>query len=111
MTIKNFKKNINNLELSKTWFWILSTFLILNLFFYFYCVCGVVVDIVQRQTLENKITALDQNIISLESNYLKIKNNITLELAQELGFKVINNTKIVTRTDKNINLSLISSDF
>jgi len=111
MTLKIIKKNINNIELPRICFWFLLVILITNVFGYIYFVRGTVVDIVQRQNLEKSISNLDSKMISLESEYLKTKNNITSELAVNLGFKLINSRKFVTRDQTSINLSLISADF
>ena len=101
-------KRINNREPLKIWFWSLIGVLFLCLFSYGYLVHGAIVDIVKRQSMETNISLLNSRVLGLESDYIKINNNITPALAQSLGFVAISNQKFVTRDITNPGLSLVT---
>lgn len=105
---KRKEKRINNCEPTKIWFWFLSGVFFLGLFSYGYLVRGTIVDIVARQNMENQISTLSSKVLNLESEYIKVKNNITPTLAQNLGFVSVTTQKFITRDIKTPGLSMIT---
>ncbi len=108
MYIKN--KKINNCEPLKKWFWSFVMVFVFCLFSYGYCVRGAIVNIVERQNMETEISALNTKVVKLESEYIKAKNNITPELAANLGFVALTNTKFVAKSVNTPGLSLITNE-
>lgn len=102
------RKNNNSIEPLKIWFWSLIGIFVFCLFSYGYCVRGAIVNIVTRQNMESELSLLDSKVIQLESEYIKVKNSITSELAQGLGFIEASNQKFVTRKVKNPGLSFVA---
>ena len=98
----------NNSESLKRWIWSLISVLVFCLFSYGYFVRGAIVNIVERQSMETEFSILNSKVSSLESDYIKTKNNITPELATTLGFVPVSNQKFVTRTIQNSGLSLLT---
>lgn len=102
-------KKLNNSEPLKKWFWSLIFVLTLCIFSYGYCVRAAIVNIVQRQNMESEISALNTKVVTLESEYIKTQNSITPELAADLGFIPLANTKFVAKTVSTPGLSLLTN--
>jgi hypothetical protein len=102
-------KKINNSEPLKKWFWSLVMVFVFCLFSYGYYVRGAIVNIVERQNMETEISVLNTRVVNLESEYIKAKNNITPELAANLGFVPVSNTKFVVKSVNAPSLSLITN--
>ncbi len=101
-------KRINNQEPLKIWIWSLTIILLLSVFSYGYFVRGTIVNIVARQNMESEFSVLSSKVLSLESEYIMIKDNINIELAHKLGFQSVINQKFVTRSIDNPSLSLVT---
>lgn len=93
----------------KIWFWSLVMLFVLGLFSYGYLVRGVIVNIVARQNIGSELSFLNSKVSDLESEYIKAKNDITLEKAHDLGFVVVSSQKFVTRNTNNPGLSVITN--
>jgi hypothetical protein len=106
--LKNKNKKINNNEPLKKWIWTLVVVFVFCFFSYGYCVRGAIVNIVDRQKMESEISVLASRVLDLESEYIKTKNSISLDMANELGFVSISNQIFVTQTVTNPGLSLIT---
>lgn len=102
------EKRKNNIGPSKIWFWSLAMVFLFGLFSYGYCVQGSIVNIVARQNVENKISILDTRVLELEAQYIKAKNGVTRDLAENLGYIEIANQKFVTRKATDLGLSLVN---
>jgi hypothetical protein len=100
-------KRINNREPLKIWFWSLLGVFILCFFSYGYCVSSAIVNIVERQNIENELATLNSKILDLESQYITAKNSITPELAANLGFVPVSSQKFVNKTINKPGLSLV----
>lgn len=105
MTFSKNKK-INNIERPKAIFWCLGLFIFLGLFSYGYLVKASIINIVDRQEMNKEISILSSKVVSLESEYVKVKNNITVESAKSLGFVSASSQKFVTKTDSALGLSV-----
>lgn len=78
-------------------FWILVIISILSLFAYIYAINVTARSIALGQNLERQMTRAGADLDSLEFTYIKLKNNVTLELAYERGFKEIKDPLYVSR--------------
>ena len=106
MTFKKNKK-INNQEQPKIFFWSLVVLIFLGIFSYSYLVRASIVNIVVRQGMEKDISNLSSRVLSLESEYVKAKNNVTLETAQDLGFVTVSSQKYLAKnTNDHVGLSV-----
>ena len=106
----NYKnKKITNCEPNKKCFWVLIIVLVFCFFSYGYCVRGAIVNVVERQNMENELSKLNTKVIDLETQYIKAKSSITTELASELGFVSVSNTKFVVKNVNTPGLSLITN--
>lgn len=105
MTLNRNKRIINS-EQPKIFFWSVVLFIFLGLFSYGYLVRSAIVNIVSRQTIEKSILALSSEVLSLESEYVKAKNNVTLDSAKNLGFVTVSSQKFVTKTSNTLGLSV-----
>ena len=82
-------------------FWIMSAVSILSLFIYIYAINVTARNAALGQNLERQMARDGANLDSLEFAYIKLKNNVTLELAFERGFKENRNPLYVSRTPNN----------
>ena len=89
------KLNINNLK--KKLFWFLTVSLFFSIIFYTYLVNQTVLNIVERENIQDEITTLNSKISELEFRYIALKNNINLEYAHSLGFVNVKNVKFASR--------------
>ncbi len=107
MEKKNKKMNSSQ---TKIYFWVLVSVFFFCLFSYGYMVQASIVNVVNRQAMEEEISLLNSNILDLECAYIKSKNSINLELATGLGFVPGDSQKFVTRNSSNLGLSLITNN-
>jgi hypothetical protein len=105
MTFKQ-NKRINNSEQPKIFFWSILMLICLCLFSYGYLVRASIVNIVTRQDMEKNISVLGSKVLSLESEYVRAKNNVTLEMAQNSGFITVSSQKFVTKAKNTLGLSV-----
>ncbi len=108
--LRKKQKRIDNSENKKIYFWSLLFVFFFCLFSYGFLVRGAIVNIVARQNMENDLTALSTKVIDLESKYIKVKNNITLERAYALGFGAVSEQKFVLKNVKTPGLSLLTQN-
>ena len=78
-------------------FWILMTISVLSLFVYIYAINVTARNVALRQNLERQTAGVSANLDSLEFAYIELKNNITIELAYQRGFREIKNPLYVSR--------------
>ncbi len=102
-------KKINSSQ-PKAYFWTLVIIFFFCLFSYGYMVQASIVNVVDRQAMEEEISLLNSNILDLEYAYIKSRNAINLDLASGLGFIPSNSQKFVTRNSGNLGLSLITNN-
>jgi hypothetical protein len=102
------QKRTDNSEPNKVYFWSLLTLIALCVISYGFLFRGTLVNIVARQNMEGELQGLSSKVASLESEYIKTKNNITPELALNLGFIAVSNQKFVTKDTKTSGLSLVT---
>ena len=56
------------------------------------------VNVVSEQNMQKEIVDLNTKVLALESDYVKAKNEITIEKAKNLGFIATNGQKFVSKT-------------
>ena len=78
-------------------FWILVAISALSMFTYIYAINATARNIATGQDLERRVAKVSANLDSLEFSYITLKNNVTLELAYERGFREVKNPLYVSR--------------
>ena len=78
-------------------FWALVTISILSILIYIYAVNVIARNIALKQHLEKQIADMSANFDSLEFAYIELRNNVTLELAYQRGFKEVKSPLYVSR--------------
>lgn len=78
-------------------FWVLVSISILSLFVYIYTINVTARNVALGQNLERQMARVGADLDSLEFTYIKLKNNVTLELAYQQGFKETKNPLYVSR--------------
>lgn len=87
MVAQVIKNQIEKIEYrEKKIFWILFFVFASLLISYGFLVNHAIMNAVAGQKLESQMSALDSNVDSLESSYLSMENNITMQLALSEGF-------------------------
>ena len=85
--------------------WTLVGAVTIFLAIYVYCVNQTVFNIIKRQRFEIQISELSSKIGVLESQYISLKNAVTIDLARTLGFKD-SSSEFVSRKSLGRGLSL-----
>lgn len=106
--MNKINNKVNNGESLKVWFWTLLGVFVFCLFSYGFCVRGAIVNIVARQNMEAELSSLNTKVVNLEADYIKAKNNVTPELALNMGFVTPVHNKFVTKNVKAPGLSLVT---
>ena len=78
---------VNNLE--RKLFWLLVGFLGVSLFLYFYFVISLTIAGVSRDRIVSLTREETARASMLEQEYMQFQNSITLERAEDLGFKEV----------------------
>src|SRR3989344_8797116 len=79
-------------------FWALIIISMLSISIYIYAVNAIARNIALKQDLEKQTANMLANFDSLEFAYIELRNNVTLELAYQRGFKVVKSPLYVSRT-------------
>ena len=78
-------------------FWFLILVLVFLTFTHVYVVSSTTKNVARRQMLEKEVLNMTVQQSSLEFAYIQLKNEINIELAQEIGFKEAKNPTFVSR--------------
>lgn len=81
ISYKTFQKNKEKI------FMVLAVAVLASVCFYAFLIQKAVMNVVSRQNLTKEIASVGMEVNGLEENYFSIKNNITLEMAKDKGFK------------------------
>ena len=81
-------------------FWIMAIISVLSLFVYVYGINATARSIVIRQDLEKQVNTVSTDLDSLEFTYIKLKNDITMDLAYHYGLKEVKNPLYISRTNR-----------
>jgi len=73
---------------------------------YGFLVNGTIMNAINKQHLEKEISALNSSIGSMEFDYLNLKNSITMDLALQKGFVLVEGQKFASIKSDSNNLSL-----
>lgn len=107
MTTKIKNRILKNFEYSeRKAFWYLVLFAIVFSGFYSYFVNKAIINVVERQKIEEEIASVNSRIGDLEFFYLKLNKKINLEYAFSAGFVKITKEKYVHRKAIGTNLSI-----
>lgn len=91
---------------SQILFWSMATGIFILASMYVYFVGKTTVNTFARQTAQSEIVALNSDLSATEFEYISSKANVTMDLAQELGFKSADKqTLFVTRDSVSKNVA------
>lgn len=79
-------------------FAVLVSLSVLSFGLYIYAIYATASHAATRQEAERQITKIVANLDVLEFSYIELKNNITMELAYEYGFKEARSPLYIPRT-------------
>jgi len=79
-------------------FWVLVTISIVSLVAYMYAINITARNITHRASLEREIADISTGLDALEFEFIELRNNVTLELAYEKGFKEEKSPLFVSRS-------------
>jgi len=79
-------------------FVVLVSLSILSFGYYIYAIYATASNVAARQESERQIAKISTNLDALEFGYIELKNNITMELAYEYGFKEVKSPLFIPRT-------------
>jgi len=79
-------------------FWVLVGVSILSLFVYIYAIHATARNVADRQELEKQVADLSSDLNSLEFAYIELRNDVTIELAYNYGFREVKNPLYISRT-------------
>lgn len=108
MSSKKYNR-INDKKQPKFLCWSLFFVFIFGVFTYGYYVRGAIVNIVARESTEKEFLFLTDKVATLESEYLRAKNNVTKEKAEASGFTLLSAPRFVTNDTSNSGLTLIGN--
>lgn len=103
-TIKNKINDIGNKE--KKIFWSLFSIFLFLLISYGIEINNTILNAVSKQKMEKEMISLNSDINSMEFEYIKAKNKITLDYANSMGFVSVSNDKFALISNNKDNLSL-----
>ncbi len=83
------KEKVLQLNNEKNIFWAIVCALVLCVGFYMYFINSTVHNVVTRQNLEAEASSLALKIGNQEFQYITSRNNVTMQLAQSMGFKEV----------------------
>ncbi len=107
MVARIIQNQIEKIEYrEKSIFWIFFSVFIFLLVSYGFMVNNTIVNAVAKQKTEKDIVVLNSEVNSIESKYLVLKNNITVDLALSKGFAVNDNVKYVINSVSESKVSL-----
>lgn len=96
MTLTNLTKTISY-ETRARFFWSLVVISAMSFVIYIYAVYATANNVSVRQNLEKQISAISSDLNALEFTYIELKNSVTLELANNYGFKEVRNPLYISR--------------
>ena len=79
-------------------FWTLVTISMVSLLAYMYAINITARNIAHRASLEREVADISTGLDALEFEFIELRNNVTLELAYEKGFKEEKSPLFVSRS-------------
>lgn len=92
------KAKVISYENRVRFFWTLAAICLALLFVYIYSINATARNIAERQSWERQMARINSELNSLEFTYIELKNDVTLELAHQYGFREARNPLYVSRT-------------
>lgn len=92
-------------DLSQKVFWLFSILIVIFASMYMYFVSSAIVNVVLREEIEGEIVKIHSEVGELESKYLTLENNITMDTALAMGFVKVADKKFVTRTNRSLSIN------
>ena len=109
MSHKTDKRIIRN-EPLKIWFWGILTLILLCALSYSLLFKTVMSNIIGRENMDSQFSMINSRIVQLETEYIRTKNDITSELAGNIGFITAPKQIFVSSKAPVSGLSLLTSD-
>src|ERR1035437_9460538 len=107
MVAQIIKSKIEKIEYrEKKLFWTLFSVFVFFLISYGVLVNNAIMNAVAQQNMEKDMASLNTDVNTMEFQYLNIKNNITMSLAQSLGFVPISTEVFAVASLPHTNLTL-----
>ncbi len=78
-------------------FWFLASVCLISLGAYVYAVNATAHHVAMRAELEREAVELHTELAELEFQYIKLKNEVTIDVARELGFTEVQNPLYIAR--------------
>jgi hypothetical protein len=91
---------------TKKIFYTLSGVLMLLVLTYGYMLNTTILNVVARQKAQTQIALLSSDTSDLETSYIALQNDVSINLAYSLGFKDVSNPQFLYRNNSAIGLSL-----
>jgi hypothetical protein len=91
------KAYTSRMDREKILFWTLSSAFVFCIGFYMFCIHATIQNVVLRENLEDKATALSLEIGNKEFEYITMKNSVNLNLAYSLGFSPVSNKTFISK--------------
>lgn len=105
--VSEINNRIENIEYKEERiFWVLFTIFVSFIVSYGFLWNNIMMNGVAKQRMEKEMASLGSVVNTLEFQYLNLKNNVTMELAQSKGFVSFTADKFATIKDTSKNLSL-----
>ncbi len=92
------RNDIQRFLIGKRIFSVLVALAIFSFVLYGYFISVSVVNVLVRESASSDIVAISSKVSDLETQYLALKNEITIEYAYANGFKDIKDKRFTTRT-------------
>jgi hypothetical protein len=88
---------LNNQELNRNLFWIFSVSIFVMSIFYIFFVISTIKNVVAIEDMEISKNELALSIGGSEFKLISMKNNITIDLAKNIGFEEIKEQSYITK--------------
>ncbi len=93
----------DNIERKVFWSFLILVILFASLYMYF--ISASIVNVVLRKEIEGDIITTHSEVGELESRYLGLENNITMDRAFAMGFVKLADKKFVTRASQSLSIN------
>jgi hypothetical protein len=97
--IQNVDIMNNNIEVRRVIFNVMLSILVALTLWYVVILANMVLNIIQRKTLEKEMLSLSGEVSNLELSYLSVSSSVDMNLSSTMGFK---ETKINFATRKSL---------
>ncbi len=106
MVAQVIQNQIERIDGQKKIFWMLLSLSILFIILYGFFIEKTIMNSVAKQNYEKQLSALTDKVNDLDSNYIELEKNVTLEVALSKGFINVNNQEVAYTKVVDTGLSL-----